>query len=150
MGARVTDQQPFRTHRLVPALLLSVLLGGLGITALTHHWLGSVPFHDHLILGPVTAGWEHHAHDDEPEHAALRWAEPGAAASSALSTTRVISIGPAGGGVLSEFSSFTMDCLGVELPRQAQAEPGPHLALANQSQPAGWLAAPPSPPPRPR
>jgi hypothetical protein len=150
MGARVTNQLSFRTHCLVPALLLSVLLGGLGITALTRHWLGSVPFHDHLILGPVTAGWEHHPHDDEPEGAALRWVEPGAAASSALSTTRVVSIGPAGAGVVSEFSSFTMDCLGVELPRQAQAERGPHLPLTDQGQPAGWLAAPPSPPPRPR
>src|SRR5438094_8682262 len=150
MGARVTDQQPFRTHRLVPALLLSVLLGGLGITALTHHWLGSVPFHDHLILGPVTAGWEHHPHDDESEGAALQWVGRGAAASAAVSATRVISIGPAGAGVLSEFSSFTMDCLGIVVPRQAPPEPGPPLATADRGRPAGWLAAPPSPPPRPR
>src|SRR5205823_11105188 len=131
MGARVTNQLSFRTRRLVPALLLSVLLGGLGITALTHHWLGSVPFHDHLILGPVTAGWEHHAHDDEPEGAALQWVGRGAAASAAVSATRVISIGPAGAGVLSEFSSFTLDCLGVELPRQAVPEPGPPLTPAD-------------------
>jgi hypothetical protein len=50
-------------RRLVSLFLLIVLMGSLLLSVLSDRWHLALPWHDHIILGPVVPGWENHHHD---------------------------------------------------------------------------------------
>ncbi|HEY8597125.1 MAG TPA: hypothetical protein VIL85_01765 [Thermomicrobiales bacterium] len=48
--------------------LLLLFLGGFSFTTLTHDWIGSLPYHEHILMGAL--GVNHHAHRGDPlDHA---------------------------------------------------------------------------------
>ncbi len=52
---------PGRTQYAALGLLL-IFFGNLSLTALTHDWIGLLPYHDHLLLNARGIGLVHHAH----------------------------------------------------------------------------------------
>ena len=56
--------------RLIALLFLLICATGLSITNLTEGWMGSLPYHDHLLLNARGIGLVHHAHQgDALDHA---------------------------------------------------------------------------------
>ena len=49
--------------------LLLLFLGGFSFTTLTHDWIGSLPYHEHILMGAL--GVNHHAHRGDPLDLAL-------------------------------------------------------------------------------
>ena len=57
-------------ERIAALMFLLVLAAGLSIINLTEGWMGSLPYHDHLLLNARGIGLVHHAHQgDALDHA---------------------------------------------------------------------------------
>ena len=56
----MTSVRPAR--RLVALFLLTVLGGSLFLSTFSDRWYLALPWHDHIILGPLVADWENHHH----------------------------------------------------------------------------------------
>lgn len=59
-------------------LLLIAMGANFLLPLLCHHWQTAVPWHDHIIVGPVYPGWESHSHNarSHPEQHAHFGQEP--------------------------------------------------------------------------
>ena len=61
---------PVRPARRFAALvLLTVLVGSFFLSVFSDRWYEALPWHDHIVLGPMLPGWENHHHGP--------WAYPG-------------------------------------------------------------------------
>ena len=49
-------------RRSVALFLLTVLMGSLFLSVFSDRWYLALPWHDHIILGPIVPGWENHHH----------------------------------------------------------------------------------------
>jgi hypothetical protein len=135
------------------ALLLVVLLAGLGVMTFTQNWLDAV-HHDHLGL---TLPGAHHAHGhDDLARAFAYWSSvagesslfgPWTAGSTADASGKVISLSGAN-AAYSELSSFVMTSTLAALLGLLVLRASARLARLRLARPAGRRAAPPIPPPR--
>jgi hypothetical protein len=57
-------------YRCIALVLLTVLMGSLFLPAFSDRWYEGLPWHDHILLGPMVPGWENHHHGP--------WTYPGA------------------------------------------------------------------------
>ena len=151
---RSTTRQPHSARHLAALLLLVVLGGGLLITTFTRGWLAAAPYHDHLILGGHGQVLAHHAHDSDDLARALVSLEvvtsPATDGTDGIPAPegRVISLRLAV-AVGFEVSGFSPGAtLAASLP-PVPAAAGRRLAAADTCRVAGWLSAPPAPPPQP-
>lgn len=135
--------------RVAALVLLLVLATGLSVTNLTHGWIASLPYHDHLLLAAKVLGASRHTHHgDALDHAqrALRSVEP-APAQDQTREDGVVSLRPM--SAQPELNSFTASGWvgggGLPVPPAA----GLLAFLVVLVLAAGIRAAPPSPPPRP-
>lgn len=141
--------------------LLLVLLGGLTLTTLTHDWIGSLPQHDHLLVGVRDLGVQHHAHRGDPLDQALTALQPPAPIltheEAFASTERaaipdeqfgVVSLQPLS-GLQPELNSYTATGLLALVALIRLAARGRPLLRDGDLPPAGRSLAPPLPPPRP-
>lgn len=150
---RATTRQPRSTRHLTALVLLIVLEGGLLITAFTRGWIAAAPYHDHLFLGPHAHAAARHAHAGDDLARALASLEvvtspatPGVDGAAAPAG-RVISLRSAV-AVGAEVSSFSLGAIAASLlPTPSTA--GRRLVVADTCRMAGWLSAPPVPPPQP-
>jgi hypothetical protein len=139
---------PLTTQRLVAVSLLLVLFTGLSITDFTDGWIGSLPYHDHLILGARAMGLVHHAHH-------------GDALDQAQRNTRSFDTTPAPGqphadGVLSlrpvtaqpELNTSSATGWGSDFALPLPPPAAALILLAALLLAVGRTYAPPSPPPR--
>lgn len=140
-------QQHPATH-IHASLLLAVFVAGLLITSLTRHWMASVPFHDHLVLGPLTADWIHHAHGHAASQRglALRWQ---VASGAGQKGARVISLAPGNAVQSFALSSFLLQSLISTLVGFLPAADGRRVHPSSFISPRGIPPPPPVPPPRP-
>lgn len=129
-------------------ILLGVLVAGLLITSLTRHWMAAMPFHDHLVLGPLTADWIHHTHGDATSQPgqALRWQ---LAAGAGQTGTHVVSL--VSGTAVQSFalSSFLLESLVTALLVFQPAGDRRRLHPSTPTCPRSILTTPLVPPPRP-
>ena len=152
MVARAATKIPYRlgVERIAAVLLLFVLATGLGVTNLTHDWVGSLPYHDHLILTAQSSDLTHHAHPGDPLDRAQRSLRPVevAAATGQPHADAIVSLRPM--TAQAEFSGATsygwVRGFCVPLPHDAGVLTAHSIPLMM----VGLRFAPPSPPPRPR
>lgn len=128
-------------------LLLGVLVTGLLITSLTRHWMAAMPFHDHLVLGPLTGDWIHHSHGEatrQPRQA-LRWQ---LGATPEQTGAQVVSL--VSGNAVQSFalSSFLLQSLVTTLLAFQPAADRRRLHHSTLACPRSILTTPPVPPPR--
>ena len=57
----MTPVRPAR--RFVALFLLTVLGGSLFLSTFSDRWYLALPWHDHIILGPMVPNWENHHHE---------------------------------------------------------------------------------------
>ena len=139
---------PLATGRIVAVSLLLVLVTGLSITSFTKEWIGSLPYHDHLILGARALGLVHHAHHGDPlDHAQryVRWVQetaPGEPHTHGIVSLRPMTAQP-------ELNSTTAYGWGGGLSLPLPADAAALTLLAALLLAVGLRYAPPSPPPRP-
>jgi hypothetical protein len=147
-------------RRLAALFLLTVLGGSLFLSAFSDRWYLALPWHDHIILGPMVPGWENHHHGplaypgryDHSRHGSMHVSgrEPGVslvtgtgAHSQVLSLYRL----PAGDSSIFSF--------GVQLLHSAEASTLPELSpfltwplRLGFLTPASTSLPPPDKPPR--
>ncbi|HEX5505598.1 MAG TPA: hypothetical protein VFW96_23475 [Thermomicrobiales bacterium] len=149
MRARCDSWGERATAPATAALLLVVLLAGLGVMTFTQSWLDAV-HHDHL--GPALPG-AHHAHGhDDLARAFAYWSSVSAPfsltePSAADAAGSVISLSGAN-AAYSELSNFAMTSTLAVLLGLLVLRATARLAKAHVARPTGRHAAPPIPPPR--
>lgn len=129
-------------------ILLGVLVAGLLITSFTRHWMASVPFHDHLVLGPLTGDWIHHTHGEvtsQPRQE-LRWL---LAADAGHTDAHVVSLVTGNAVPSFALSSFLLQSLVTTLLAFLPAGERRRLHTSTLTCPRSILTTPPVPPPRP-
>lgn len=128
-------------------MLLGVLVASVLITSFTRHWIASVPFHDHLVLGPLTGDWVHHSHGQtaSKRSQALQWVViPGAT----TERIRVISFAADNAVQSFELSTFSLQSLVATVIAVVAANEPQRILSHALPCPQGLCLAPLVPPPR--
>ena len=138
--------------------LLMLFLGGFSFTTFTHDWIGSLLYHEHILMGAL--GVNHHAHRGDPlDHAlsalhAVGTAGPirtheaaTARAEVRAGTPGVLSLQPLT-GLQPEINSYTATGLIAAVVVICAAVRGQRLPTAPLLAASGQFLAPLSPPPR--
>jgi hypothetical protein len=138
--------------------LLMLFLAGFSFTTFTHDWIGSLPYHEHILMGAL--GINHHAHRGDPlDHAlsSLHTVDPGGPiltheeatvrAEAWANTPGLLSLQPLT-GLQPEINSYTATGLVlafvvIRLAEQARPLPAEPTLFAS-----GQFHAPLFPPPR--
>ncbi len=69
MPRAVVRQRKVGSTQWAALSLLLLFLGGFSFTTFTHDWIGSLPYHEHILIGAL--GINHHAHRGDPLDRAL-------------------------------------------------------------------------------
>ena len=138
--------------------LLLLFLAGFSFTTFTHDWLGSLPYHDHILMGAL--GVNHHAHRGDPlDHALsslhtvgtagpiLTHEEATARAEARANTPGVLSLQPLT-GLQPEINSYTAAGLLAATILLRVAARGRRLPTEPTLFASGQAYAPLFPPPR--
>jgi hypothetical protein len=138
--------------------LLLLFLGGFSFTTFTHDWIGSLPYHEHILMGAL--GVNHHAHRGDPlDHALsalhmvgtggpiLTHEEATARAEARANTPGVLSLQPLT-GLQPEINSYTATGLVVLVVAILGAARGKRLPTEPTIFASGQSHAPLAPPPR--
>ena len=139
---------PLTARRIVAVSLLLVLVTGLSITSFTEEWIGSLPYHDHLILGARAMGLVHHAHHGDALDHAQRYLQSvqTTAAVGQPHTDGIVSLRPM--TAQPELNSATAYGWGGEFSLPLPTDAAALTLLAALLLAVGLRYAPPSPPPR--
>jgi hypothetical protein len=139
---------PLTAQRIVAVSLLLVLVTGLSITGFTEEWIGSLPYHDHLILGARAMGLVHHAHHGDALDHAQRYLQSVQVASAVGQphTDGIVSLRPM--TAQPELNSTTAYGWGGEFSLPLPTDAAALTLLAALLLVVGLRYAPPSPPPR--
>ena len=144
------------TRRCAALVLLLVLLGGLSITSFTRDWIGSLPSHDHLILGARAMGLLHHTHRGDQLTHWMNGVEMVGAAMPHKDTTGAGQRSDSGiislkslSGLQPEINSYTATGLFALVALIALAARGVRLRSEYAFLANGQFPAPLSPPPQP-
>lgn len=138
--------------------LLMLFLGGFSLTTFTHDWIGSLPYHDHILMGAL--GVHHHAHPGDPlDHALsalqtvdtagpiLTHEEATARIEARADTPGVLSLQPLT-GLQPEINSYTATGLIAAVIAICAATRGQRMPAKPRLATSGQSLAPLSPPPR--
>lgn len=138
--------------------LLMLFLGGFSLTTFTHDWIGSLPYHEHILMGAL--GVNHHAHRGDPlDHALsalhmvgtagpiLTHEEATARAEARANTPGVLSLQPLT-GLQPELNSYTATGLIASVVLIRVAEHTRRLPIESIIFADGQTLTPLSPPPR--
>lgn len=138
--------------------LLLVLGGNFFLSIFWPQWHTTLPWHDHIILGPVYPGWEHHHHENLGRPAGYTYSHTPATSSSAVTIQAGLAgMAPGGSKVISLYrlpaGDVTVVGFGVQLLWLARwailAEPTPLTWPVDLTTPvpANTFLSPPDKPP---